>query len=117
MGQIKNIKLHIVTDIKTSSRMSVSGVKCHQDVINAYNDFKKATSQYNYIVAKIEEKFIIIDEAHKKEEGDDKVDEKGIPNVYKKFEKRLTGVDIPDHGGCRYGFFIPKWTSPGGPRD
>jgi len=90
---------------------SVSGVKCHTDVVTAYNDFKKATSQYNYIVAMIEEKFIVIEEAHKKEEGDDDVDDKGIPKVYKKFEEKLI------KGGCRYGFFIPKWTSPGGPRD
>merc|ERR1712002_281684 len=105
MGQIKNIKLHIVTDIKellpllNHLNMAVSGVKCHKSVVDQYNEFKKSNSPVSYMLCKIEDHYIQVEEAHVRENGD----------------KQLESICIAAQ--CRYGFYIFAWESPNGPRD
>ena len=91
--------------------MSVSGVECHQSVVDKFNEFKKKDSAISYVVCKIEDKFIQIEDAHVRQPGDEDVDGKGVPNDYKQLE------DICTKELCRYAFYIFKWESSGGPRD
>ena len=91
--------------------MSVSGVKCHKSVIDQYNEFKKKNSRISFVVCKIEDHYITVDEAHEKESGDEELDEQGVPRSY----RRLESICIQEQ--CRYGFYIFAWDSPNGPRD
>ena len=91
--------------------MSVSGVKCHQSVVDKFNEFKKKDSAISYMVCKIEEQFIQVEEAPARAAGDADVDDKGVPAEYKQLESTCITA------GCRYGFYIFKWESAGGPRD
>ena len=87
------------------------GIDCHQSVVDKYNEFKKKDSGIGYMVCKIEEKFIQIEVCHERQEGDDAVDDKGVPKDYKELET----LCIKEQ--CRYAFYIFKWESPGGPRE
>ena len=63
------------------------------------------------MVCKIEEQFIQVEEAPARAAGDADVDDKGVPAEYKQLESTCITA------GCRYGFYIFKWESAGGPRD
>jgi len=91
---------------------AMSGVKCQQDVIDKYNIFKKSGSNIAYIICKIEDGKIVIDEAPEYEgEERGQLDEKKIPVTYNRL------VDALIKGLCRYAFYTFEWTTPGGPRD
>lgn len=92
--------------------MSVSGVKCKQDVVDMYNKFKTAKTDIAFMVCKIEDSNIVIEEAPAFKDGEkDAVDDKNVPVVYKAME------DLCIKGGCRYAFFTFKWNTSGGDRD
>jgi len=97
--------------------MSVSGVKCTQAVVDKYNEFKKLDSNIEYVVARIDNGYIVLDEHPERtpetstDDDEDVFNEKKVPATYKKLEQKCV------ENQCAYAFYLFKWISPGGPRD
>jgi len=90
--------------------MSVSGVKCTQAVVDKYNEFKRLTSNIEYVVAKIDNGYIVLDEhpertAASAEDTQQIYRGEKIPAGFKKLEQKC--VD----SGCAYAFYLFQWIS------
>ena len=91
--------------------MSVSGVKCDDEVAKTFEEFKKNGSQIAYMACKIENGVIKVADAPTRVDGDEDVDDKGVPAEYKKLESAFIAAK------CLYGVYRFKWESSGGHRD